>query len=180
MMEELKRKSKIENRHLSIVVAMDKNRLIGADNGLPWRLPDDMGWFVEKTMGKPVMMGRKTYESIPAKFRPLKGRHNIVLTRSHCYTAPGATVVHSVAEALDAAGNVPEIIIGGGANLYAQLLPQASRLYLTLIDAEFSGNAFFPEIDLAAWRETFRQHHPADERHAFAFTWLILQRDLAS
>jgi dihydrofolate reductase len=175
-MKQSNRKSKIVNRKLSIVVAMDKNRLIGADNGLPWRLPDDMGWFVEKTMGKPVIMGRKTYESIPLKFRPLKGRHNIVLTRNHCYEASGATAVSSIAAALEAAGDVPEIIIGGGANLYAQLLPQANRLYLTLIDGEFSGDAFFPKIDWTAWQETFRQHHPADERHAHPFTWLILDR----
>ncbi|VAW32618.1 Dihydrofolate reductase [hydrothermal vent metagenome] len=161
-----------------MVVAMDKNRLIGVDNGLPWRLPDDMGWFVEKTMGKPVIMGRKTYESIPTKFRPLKGRHNIVLTRSHCYAVSGATVVHSMAAALEAAGDVPEIIIGGGATLYAQLLPQTSRLYLTLVDAQFSGDAFFPEIDWTEWRETFHQRHPADKRHAHSFTWLILERDL--
>jgi dihydrofolate reductase len=177
-MTQLNRKSSIVNRKLAAVVAMDRNRLIGADNGLPWRLPDDMGWFVEKTMGKPVIMGRKTYESIPAKFRPLKGRHNIVLSRSRDYAAPGATAVHSIAAALEAAGDVPEIIIGGGATLYAQLLPQTSRLYLTLIDAEFAGDAFFPKLDWSAWRETFRQQHPADERHAYPFTWLILERDL--
>lgn len=162
---------------LAIVVAMDKNRLIGADNGLPWRLPDDMQWFVQQTMGKPIIMGRRTYESIPAKFRPLKGRHNIVLTRDRSYEAPGATVVHSVEEALAAAGDVAEIIIGGGANLYAQLLPQTNRIYLTLIEAALDGDAYFPEIDQSAWRETFRQHHPADERHNFAFTWLILERN---
>ena len=161
---------------LAMVVAMDKNRLIGADNGLPWRLPDDMQWFVQQTMGKPVIMGRKTYESIPAKFRPLQGRHNIVLTREQSYEAPGATVVHSVEDALLAAGDAEEIIIGGGANLYAQLLPQTSRLYLTLVEAELDGDAYFPEIDWSAWRETFRHHHPADERHHFAFTWLILER----
>jgi len=161
---------------VAMVVAMDKNRLIGADNGLPWRLPDDMQWFVQQTMGKPIIMGRKTYESIPAKFRPLQGRHNIVLTREQSYEAPGATVVHSVEDALLAAGDAEEIIIGGGANLYAQLLPQTSRLYLTLVEAELVGDAYFPEIDWPAWHETFRQHRPADERHYFAFTWLILER----
>lgn len=161
---------------ISVIVAMDKNRLIGADNGLPWCLPDDMQWFVQQTMGKPIIMGRKTYESIPAKFRPLQGRHNIVLTREQSYEAPGATVVHSVEDALLAAGDAEEIIIGGGANLYAQLLPQTSRLYLTLVEAELVGDAYFPEIDWPAWHETFRQHHPADERHHFAFTWLILER----
>jgi dihydrofolate reductase len=161
---------------IAMVVAMDKNRLIGADNGLPWRLPDDMQWFVQQTMGKPVIMGRKTYESIPAKFRPLKGRHNIVLTRDRSYEAPGATVVHSLEAALAAAGAVGEIIIGGGANLYAQLLPQTSKLYLTLIEAELAGDAYFPEIESSNWRETFRQHHPDDERHLYPFTWLILER----
>lgn len=165
---------------LAMVVAMDKNCLIGVGNGLPWRLPDDMVWFVQQTMGKPVIMGCKTYESIPAKFRPLKGRHNIVLTRDRSYDAPGATIVHSVEDALAAAGDVEEIIIGGGANLYAQLLPQTTRLYLTLVDAELEGDAYFPEIEWSAWRETFRQDHPADERHTFAFTWLILERDLSS
>jgi dihydrofolate reductase len=165
-------------RTLAMVVAMDQNRLIGADNGLPWRLPDDMQWFVQQTMGKPVIMGRKTYDSIPAKFRPLKGRLNIVLTRDHRYEAPGAMVVHSVEAALAAARDVEEIIIGGGANLYTQLLPQTSRLYLTLVEAELEGDAYFPEIDWPAWRETFRQHHPADERHNFTFTWIILERDV--
>lgn len=164
-------------RKLAMVVALDKNRLIGADNGLPWRLPDDMQWFVDKTMGKPVLMGRKTYQSIPAKFRPLRGRHNIVLTRDPLYQPPGATVVHSIEDALEAAGDVEEIIIGGGANLYAQLLPQTRRLYLTLIEAELEGDAFFPEFEGYAWRETFRHYHPADERHPFAFTWIILERD---
>jgi dihydrofolate reductase len=164
-------------RTLAIVVAMDQNRLIGADNGLPWRLPDDMQWFVQQTMGKPIIMGRKTYESIPAKFRPLKGRHNIVLTRDCSYEASGATVVHSVDEALIAAGDVGEIIIGGGANLYAQLLTQTNRIYLTLVETELDGDAYFPEIEWSAWRETFRQHHPADERHNFTFTWLILERN---
>jgi dihydrofolate reductase len=128
-------------------------------------------------MGKPVIMGRKTYESIPAKFRPLQGRHNIVLTRDQSYEAPGTTVVHSVKAALAAAGEVEEIIIGGGANLYVQLLPKTTRLYLTLIEADLEGDAYFPEFEWSAWRETFRQHHPADERHNFAFTWLILERD---
>ncbi|WP_420627922.1 dihydrofolate reductase [Candidatus Leptofilum sp.] len=163
--------------NLAMIVAMDRNGLIGVDNGLPWRLPDDMQWFVQRTMGKPVIMGRKTYESIPAKFRPLKGRHNIVLTRDPDYEAPGATVVHSIEAALAAVGDVEEIIIGGGANLYAQLLPQTSRLYLTIVEAELDGDAYFPRIQALAWRKIFMQHHPADERHDFAFTWFILERN---
>ncbi|MCP5099979.1 MAG: dihydrofolate reductase, partial [Chloroflexi bacterium] len=103
---------------LSIVVAMDEARLIGADNGLPWRLPDDMKWFVDHTMGKPVIMGRKTYESIPAKFRPLKGRHNIVVTHNVDYKMDGVTVVHDLETAVSATTPAPEIIIAGGANIY--------------------------------------------------------------
>lgn len=162
---------------IALIWAMSRNGVIGRGDRLPWRLPKDMRHFMAVTMGKPVIMGRKTYESIPAKFRPLRGRHNIILTRDRTYEAPGATVVHSVEEALDAVEEVEEIIIGGGANLYAQLLPQTSRLYLTLVEAELEGNAYFPEFERSAWRETFRQHHPADERHPFAFTWLILERD---
>ncbi|MCL4263847.1 MAG: dihydrofolate reductase [Anaerolineae bacterium] len=161
---------------ISLIVAMDYNRLIGANNGLPWRLPDDMRWFVERTMGKPVIMGRKTYNSIPAKFRPLHGRHNIIITRNPDYEAVGCTVVHSLAAALAAAGDVPEVIIGGGAQIYAKALPLAHRLYLTLIDGEFTGDAYFPPLDPAEWRETFRQEHEPDARHGHRFTWLIWAR----
>lgn len=161
---------------ISFVVAMDENGVIGVNGRIPWRLPDDMKWFRDVTMGKPVIMGRKTYESIPAKFRPLPGRHNIVVTRQPDYTAPGATVVHGIAEALRAAGDVDEIIVGGGGELYRLLLPQADRLYLTLVEGQFHGDAFFPSIDLAEWEERFRQHHSSDERHPHAFTWIVLQR----
>ncbi len=161
---------------ISFVVAMDENGVIGADGRIPWRLPDDMQWFRDVTMGKPVIMGRKTYESIPPRFRPLPGRHNIVVTRQVGYAAPGATVVHGIKEALRATGNVDEIIIGGGGELYRRLLPQADRLYLTLVDGRFTGDATFPPLDYAEWQEEFRQHHPADARHPHPFTWLILQR----
>lgn len=155
---------------------MDKNRLIGANGRLPWHLPDDMKWFREQTMGKPVIMGRKTFESIPERFRPLPGRHNIVLTHRRDYAAEGVTVVHTIEAALTAAGDVAEIVVIGGAELYTQLLPQADRLYLTQIDAEFDGDAYFPEFDLAVWHEIYRQEHLADDRHDYAFTWLIWER----
>ncbi|HFQ93832.1 MAG TPA: dihydrofolate reductase [Anaerolineae bacterium] len=161
---------------ISLIAAMDRNRLIGAAGRIPWHLPDDMRWFVEQTMGKPVIMGRKTYDSIPPRFKPLKGRHNIILTRQPDYAAAGCTVVHSPEAALAAAGDAPEIIIGGGAALYRHFLPQAGRLYLTLVDGEFSGDVYFPPYDPAAWQETFRQPHPADDRHPPPFTWLILER----
>ncbi|KAA3663564.1 MAG: type 3 dihydrofolate reductase [Chloroflexi bacterium] len=161
---------------LSLIVAMDKNRLIGADNHLPWRLPDDMAWFKEKTIGKPVLMGRKTHESIPAKFRPLPGRHNIVVTRNRAFTSPGCTVVHSIDGAIAAAGDVEEVVVAGGAELYRQLLPQVERLYLTKVDVDLDGDAYFPEIDPAEWHEIFCQEHAVDDRHVHSFTWFIWER----
>jgi len=164
---------------ISFVVAMDTNRVIGANGRLPWRLPDDMRWFRQVTVGKSVIMGRKTYESIPAKFRPLPDRHNIVVTRQLDYEAPGATVVHSIEAALKTAGNGSEIIIGGGSDLYTQLLPQAGRLYLTLVQAEFAGDTYFPEFDETEWVLALRESHPADDRHAVPFEWVILERKKA-
>ncbi len=161
---------------LSLIVAMDKNELIGVNGRIPWHLPDDMKWFRQQTLGKPVIMGRKTFESIPDRFRPLPGRHNIVLSRHNDYEAEGVTAVHSIEAALAAAGDVAEIVVIGGAELYAQVLPQADRLYLTLIDAEFVGDVHFPEIDPAEWCEIYRQEHPADDRHDCPFTWLIWER----
>jgi dihydrofolate reductase len=161
---------------ISLIVAMDANRLIGAGNALPWRLPGDMKRFKGITLGKPVVMGRKTYESIPAQFRPLAGRHNIIVTRNQDYQAEGCTVVHSVAEALAAAGDVPEIMIGGGAQLYRALLPQANRLYLTLIDSTFEGDTYFPPLDFGQWRQLSSEEHPPDEHNPFGYRFMILER----
>ncbi len=161
---------------ISYVVAMDENRLIGADNQLPWRLPDDMRWFRQQTMGKPVIMGRKTYESIPLKFRPLPGRHNIILTRDLAYTAPGGTVVHSIELALESAGNVKEIIIGGGATLYEQFWPWVNRLYLTRVNGRFQGDAHFPKFDQSLWKIIYQQDHAVDEQHQTPFTWFIMEK----
>ena len=161
---------------IAFVVAMDENRLIGRDNDLPWRLPDDMGWFRRQTMGKPCIMGRKTYDSLPDRFRPLPGRLNIVVTRNREYEAPGAVVVHSIGDAIKAAGDVEEIAIIGGADLFRRLLPIADRLYLTQIHGAAEGDVYFPQFEMDGWDETFRQERPADERHRFAFTWLILDR----
>ncbi len=127
-------------------------------------------------MGKPVVMGRKTYESIPARFRPLPGRHNIIITRNRDYQAEGATVVHSMEEALAAAGDVEEVMIGGGAEVFRAFLDTADRLYLTLIEGSFSGDAYFPEFDRGEWQETFAQTHEPDEQHTHRFRWLILER----
>ncbi len=164
---------------IAYVVAMDENRVIGRDNDLPWRLPDDMRWFREKTLGKPCIMGRKTYDSLPDRFRPLPGRLNIVVTRNSDYQALGAVVVHSVDEALQAAGDVEEVIIVGGGDLFRRLMPVVDRLYLTQVHGAVEGDVFFPPVDLSQWHETYRQEHPADERHPLPFTWLILDRKSA-
>lgn len=161
---------------ISFIVAMDENRLIGRDGQLPWRLPDDMRWFREHTVGKPCIMGRKTYESLPDRFRPLPDRPNIVVTRNMAYAAPGATVVHSLAEALAIAGDAPEIIIVGGGEIFAELLPQADRLYLTLVETAGEGDVYFPEYEPGEWVEAYCQEHAADDRHPFAFTWQIVDR----
>ena len=163
---------------IAFVVAMSQNRVIGINNDLPWRLPADMKWFVEVTMGKPVIMGRRTYDSIPDRFRPLRGRHNIVVTRNRDYIAPGATVVYSPTAALTAAAadNPAEIIVGGGAIVYEALLPQANRLYVTLVAVDLIGDAFFPPLDWSQWVVNYRQEYEADDRHPYAFTWLILDR----
>jgi dihydrofolate reductase len=162
---------------IAYVVAMDDNRLIGRNNDLPWRLPDDMRWFREQTMGKPCIMGRKTYDSLPDRFRPLPGRLNVVVTRNADYQASGAVVVHSVENALQAAGDAEEVIIVGGADLFRRLMPVVDRLYLTQVHGTAEGDVFFPPFDQQSWREIYRQEHPADDRHPFAFTWLILDRE---
>ena len=161
---------------ISLIAAMDKNRVIGQNGRLPWRLPADMRRFVDLTLGKPVIMGRKTYDSLPPRFRPLPGRLNIVVTRNVDYKAPGAIVAHSVEEALSAAGEVEEIVIVGGADLFRRLMPVVNRLYLTQIHGTAEGDVFFPEYDHVRWREVYRQEHSTDERHPYAFTWLILDR----
>jgi len=161
---------------ISFIVAMDRNGLIGAGSRLPWHLPDDMRRFRQITMGKPVLMGRKTYESIPDRLRPLPGRTNIVLTQQLDYEAPGCTIVHSLAQALAAASEHDELMVIGGARLYEQLLSQADRIYLTQIDGEFEGDVFFPALNQAEWQEVEREEHGRDDRHSTPFTFLLLER----
>ena len=158
---------------LSLIVAVADNGVIGDGNRLPWRLPEDMRWFRRRTTGKPVVMGRKTYESIG---RPLPERTNIVLTRDPGYRVPGCTVVGDIDQALAAAGEAEEVMVMGGAEVYRQLLPRAGRLYLTRVHAAPDGDAWFPEIDPESWREVEREDHPADADHAVAYSFLILER----
>lgn len=159
--------------HISLVAAMDKNGVIGVNGRLPWHLPDEMKHFRAVTIGKPHIMGRKTLESIG---RPLPKRPNIILTRDPNYQFDGCTIVHTVAEALAAAGDAAEITVGGGTDIFALFLPIATRLYLTFVEAEVEGSIFFPPWNPAEWVEISREHHPADERHAYAFDTVLLER----
>ena len=139
---------------ISLIWAMADNRVIGIENRLPWKLPSDMQWFRNNTMGKPIVMGRKTFESFGAK--PLKGRHNIVVTRDPSFHADGVTVANSIDDALTAAGSVGEIMIIGGASFYEQMLPHADRLYVTQVHMQAEGDAWFPEYDETRWHEVSR------------------------
>jgi dihydrofolate reductase len=158
---------------ISIIVAMAENRIIGSGNQLPWRLPADLRHFRELTMGKPVIMGRKTFESIG---KPLPGRSNIVISQDPAFQAQGCTRASTIAAALRAAGSVPEAMIIGGATLYAQCLPLAQRIYLTLVHESFSGDVSFPQFDAQQWRETARTDHQPDEKNPHAYSFITLER----
>ena len=143
---------------VSLVAALARNRVIGAGNRMPWHLPEDLRRFKRLTMGAPVIMGRKTYESILEQTgRPLPGRRNIVVTRQPGARWDGCEVAGSLDAALAAAHAAPEVFVIGGAELYRLALPRADRLYLTLLDAEYPGDTLFPEFDAADWRETARE-----------------------
>ncbi|HKQ29778.1 MAG TPA: dihydrofolate reductase [Burkholderiales bacterium] len=158
---------------LSLIVAMAENGVIGRDNSLPWRLPADLKHFRETTMGHPIIMGRKNYQSIG---RPLPGRTNIVVTRERDFTAPGCLVVHSIEDALDAAHADTEPFIVGGAELYAQTLANVGRLYLTLVHAEVNGDVRFPTLRWSEWRELSRERHEPDGKHAYAYSFVTMER----
>jgi dihydrofolate reductase len=158
---------------LSLIAAVSRNRVIGRDNRLLWHLPGDMRHFRETTRGKPVIMGRRTWESLPGKFRPLPGRRNVVLSRNPDYAAPGAERAGSLAEAVEKAGGGESFVIGG-AELYRQALPLAERLYLTEIAAEFPGDVLFPEIDAREWREISRS--PTFEEAGLSYAFVVHRR----
>jgi len=158
---------------IALIVALARNCVIGRDNQLPWRLSADLQHFKQLTMGKPVVMGRKTYESIG---KPLPGRTNIVLTRDTDFKAEGCVLVHDVDAALAAGGDAEEIMVMGGSNLYAQLLPRADRLYLTEVHADIDGDASFPDFDRQRWRELSRESHSSDERNQYPFDFVVLER----
>jgi dihydrofolate reductase len=158
---------------ISLIAAVATNRVIGHRNRLPWRLPADLQHFKRVTMGKPVVMGRKTWESIG---RPLRGRVNIVISRDTALQAEGCVVVHSVEQALEAAAGADEIMIMGGAELYAQALPRADRLYLTEVRADVQGDVWFPDIDRGDWIEVSRERHCADEKNDHDYEFVVLDR----
>jgi dihydrofolate reductase len=160
---------------ISLIAALAKNRTIGKNNDLPWHLPDDMKYFMQTTKGHYVIMGRKNYDSIPEKFKPLPNRTNIVVTHKKDFVAPGCIVVNSLEQGLDLArkANESETFIIGGAEIYKLSLSVATRLYLTEINGDIEGDTFFPAIDNAAWKETSRVHHEKDTRHTFDFDFVV-------
>ncbi len=159
---------------ISIIAALSENRVIGHQNRLPWHLPADLRHFKGLTVGKPIVMGRRTWESLPGL---LHDRLHIVVTADRAYRAEGCLLVHTVDQALEAAAGMPEVMIVGGATLYAQILPRAQRMYLTLVHANLAGDAFFPDFDNREWRELERESHAEDERNLYPYTFLTLQRE---
>lgn len=163
---------------ISLIAAFTENRVIGKNNDLPWHLPDDMKHFMQTTSGHHVIMGRKNYESLPKKFRPLPNRTNIVVTRQADYDAAGCIVVNSIPQAIDIAieNREQEVFIIGGAEIYTQSLAMANRLYLTEIKTSLEGDAFFPSFDAQTWHEVSRKHHPMDDKHIYAFDFVIYEK----
>lgn len=156
-----------------LVVAVADNGVIGRGGALPWHLPDDLKFFKAVTMGKPLLMGRRTFESIG---KPLPGRRNLVLTRGAAAFPAGVEAVASIDAALALLPDTPELCVIGGATLFAQTLPVARRLYLTEVHGAVAGDVHFPHWDRADWRETERSEHPADERHLYAMSFVTLER----
>jgi dihydrofolate reductase len=158
---------------ISLIAALAVDRVIGMENAMPWHLPADLAWFRRNTLKKPVIMGRKTFESIG---RPLPGRHNIVLSGKPG-SESGVTWVGSLDEALAAAGDVEEVMVMGGGNVYTQFLPRANRMYLTHIDAEVGGDAYFPDYEPDEWETSFSEFHDADEHNSHGYCFEILERN---
>ena len=158
---------------ISLIAAMDRNRVIGKKNSLPWYLPADLRHFKKLTLGKPIIMGSKTFASIG---KPLSQRINIVLTRDPAFAAEGCVVAHSIEDALRATQGHDEVIVIGGATIFEQFLPIADKMYLTIIDAAVDGDIYFPEWNRNEWRETSREEHDADGKNKYHYTFLILER----
>lgn len=158
---------------LSMIVAHADNRVIGKDNDMPWHLPADLAYFKKTTLGKPIIMGRKTYESIG---RPLPGRKNIVISRDKNYSAEGIETVTSVEEALALVSEVEEVMVIGGGAIYQHCLPAAQRLYITHIDADIDGDTYFPDYDLKEWQLAASEVREADEKNIYKLNFCVYQR----
>lgn len=157
---------------ISLIAAMAEDRVIGKDNQMPWHLPADLAWFKQNTLNKPIIMGRKTYESIG---RPLPGRHNIVLSRQ-AGDDERVKWVTSAQDALAAAGDVEEVMIIGGGNIYQQFLPFATRLYITQIEAKLAGDTTFPDYTQQSWKIVHSESHQPDEKNAYSYRFEILEK----
>lgn len=158
---------------LSIISAMDENRLIGKNNSLPWHLPADLAFFKKNTLNKPILMGRKTYESIG---RPLPGRRNIIISRDPDFRAEGCEICDSLDSALALVKDQQETMLIGGASLYAQTIHRAEHLYITEIHAQFEGDAWFPIIDPTLWQESWREDHQPDEKNPYYYSFVKYSR----
>ena len=156
-----------------VMAAIGKNNELGKDNDLLWKFPADQKHFRERTSGHPVIMGRKTFESIG---KPLAGRVNIILTRNSDFNAEGVAIVHSPEEALQLVADQDEIMIIGGESVYGQFLPRASRIYLTRVDSDFDGDSFFPPMDLDSWTEVIRETKEPDEKNAHRHTFFVYDK----
>ena len=160
---------------ISFVVAVSRNGVIGRNGGLPWHISTDLKRFKTITMGKPLIMGRKTWESLPKK--PLPGRPNIVITRQKNYRAEGASVVSDISSALAAAGQVEEVCVIGGGEIFDMFFAQTDRIYFTEVNLEVDGDTFFPPLDPAQWRETAREVHPRGPNDSAGFVLRVLDRN---
>jgi dihydrofolate reductase len=163
---------------VSLIAAVSKNNVIGKNNDLPWHLPNDMKYFMQTTKGHCVLMGRKNYESLPEKFRPLPNRTNILITRQADFDAPGCAIFNKIEQGIAYAKEKgeTELFIIGGAEIYSATLPIADKLYLTEINATIEGDTFFPQIDKTKWRETSRTLNNADDKHKFMFDFVVYEK----
>jgi dihydrofolate reductase len=163
---------------VSLIAAVAQNGVIGKNNDLPWHLPDDMKYFMQTTKAHHVILGRKNYDSLPPKYKPLANRVNWVVSRQANFSAPGCNLVQSLEAALQGAAiNHPkEVFVIGGAEIYKLAMPFAHRLYLTEIKADIEGDTYFPPFSSTEWYEFSRQHHPKDDRHKFEFDFVVYHR----
>jgi dihydrofolate reductase len=157
----------VKDYKISLIAAMAKNNIIGQDNQMPWHLPDDLKFFKKNTQGKTMIMGRKTFQSIGST--PLAGRRNIVISRDLSFNVNGAQLFTSIDKAILSCDKNEEIMIIGGGQLYKSMLPYASKLYLTRVDVEITGDTSFPKYSVNDWQEAYSEFHPADEKHKYSF-----------